>query len=215
MSTSWVLPSCFGDNGPRQLEDIPDLRLPRGVPPRWVGVHHHIGAHAQSDAIPRPDNRPGCTIHHQNTRSLCPKRSLLDLHMDWCLPCPWTSAQVNVWPWPAAQIKSSDTMPAVRERVPCNIMGMNVIHGSEQLSYLGSMRTLILIGFGLLLSFSTTSQTSINWEDAIAVAPSEYGYINLRMVLNSDGSPVILHGKSEQRAACIAPDGTGSTLMPR
>ena len=73
---------------------------------------------------------------------------------------------------------------------------MNVIHGSEQLSYLGSMRTLILIGFGLLLSFSTTSQTSINWEDAIAVAPSEYGYINLRMVLNSDGSPVILHGKS-------------------
>ncbi len=75
-------------------------------------------------------------------------------------------------------------------------MGMNVIHGSEQLSYLGSMRTIILIGFGLLLSFSTTSQTSINWEDAIAVVPSEYGYINLRMVLNSDGSPVILHGKS-------------------
>lgn len=58
------------------------------------------------------------------------------------------------------------------------------------------MRTVVLIALGLALSFPLLAQTSINWEDAAAIAPSEFGYTNLRMVLNSEGFPVVLHGKS-------------------
>ena len=36
----------------------------------------------------------------------------------------------------------------------------------------------------------------IQWETEASISAEEHGYLNLRMELDADGQPVILHGKS-------------------
>jgi len=50
--------------------------------------------------------------------------------------------------------------------------------------------------FILALPTMALTQININWETSVDVAPESFGYTNLRMELDSDGLPVILHGKS-------------------
>ena len=57
------------------------------------------------------------------------------------------------------------------------------------------MRNAILVALALFLSSPLLAQTSISWEDPVAIAPSNFGYTNLRMVLDNGGAPVVLHGK--------------------
>ena len=73
------------------------------------------------------------------------------------------------------------------------------------------MRTVLAVLSGLFLSVNLQAQDSINWGDALTVAPSEYGYTNLRMVLDTEGNPVILHGKSGSSGGlyCTRWTGTG------
>ena len=73
-------------------------------------------------------------------------------------------------------------------------------------------------GFCLLLAISTAhlhaQTTSIEWEAPIEVAPSEFGLVNLRMELDSDGHPVILHGKTGSSGGlyCTRWNGNGFDL---
>lgn len=73
------------------------------------------------------------------------------------------------------------------------------------------MRTVIAVLSGLIFSASLLAQTSINWGDVWTVAPTEFGYTNLRMVLDTEGNPVILHGKSGSSGGlyCTRWTGTG------
>ena len=62
----------------------------------------------------------------------------------------------------------------------------------------------------LLFSTSISAQTIV-WEDPIEVAPSEFGLNNLRMELDADGLPIILHGKTGANGGlyCTRSNGDG------
>ena len=62
----------------------------------------------------------------------------------------------------------------------------------------------------LLFSTSISAQTIV-WEDPIEVAPSEFGLNNLRMELDADGLPIILHGKTGANGGlyCTRANGDG------
>lgn len=73
------------------------------------------------------------------------------------------------------------------------------------------MRNAILVALALFLSSPLLAQTSISWEDPVAIAPSDFGYTNLRMVLDNGGAPVVLHGKSGANGGlyCTRWNGSG------
>ena len=65
----------------------------------------------------------------------------------------------------------------------------------------------------LLLPFLTLSSQAqtIVWEDPIEVAPAEFGLNNLRMELDANGLPIILHGKTGSSGGlyCTRSNGDG------
>ena len=65
----------------------------------------------------------------------------------------------------------------------------------------------------LLLPFLTLSSQAqtIVWEDPIEVAPAEFGLNNLRMELDANGFPIILHGKTGSNGGlyCTRSNGDG------
>ena len=62
----------------------------------------------------------------------------------------------------------------------------------------------------LFLTLSSHAQTIV-WEDPIEVAPSEFGLNNLRMELDANGLPIILHGKTGSSGGlyCTRSNGDG------
>ena len=72
---------------------------------------------------------------------------------------------------------------------------------------------MIRFAAALLLPFLTLSSQSqtIVWDDPIELAPSEFGLSNLRMELDADGLPIILHGKTGSNGGlyCTRSNGNG------
>jgi hypothetical protein len=68
--------------------------------------------------------------------------------------------------------------------------------------------------FFLMFSFLTaTGQTPvISWSELVALDASEFGYTNLRMELDADGHPILLHGKSGSNGGLYCTRWNGSSF---
>ena len=74
------------------------------------------------------------------------------------------------------------------------------------------MRVFPAFLFLVFFSFASTAQTPvISWTELVTLDAEEFGYTNLRMELNADGHPLLLHGKSGSNGGLYSTrwNGTG------